>query len=195
MSKYSRQNGASLYVRNISDRVRYEDLKRLFGKHGRIVDITVPLDYYTRDPKGFAFIEFEDPRDAEDAMRYLDRYRLHNRELEIEFARGDRKTPSEMRTREKDVRFSGDNGGPPSNGGGRGGRGGHGGRGYDGDDNGGGYRERSKRSPKSRSRSRERGGRAGGGRAEKSYSRERSYSPPARQEKSSRSRSRGMPVV
>ncbi|CAF0745832.1 unnamed protein product [Didymodactylos carnosus] len=160
MSRYSRQAGASLYVRNISDRVRYEDLKRLFAKHGRIVDITVPLDYYTH------------PRDAEDAMRYLDRYRLHNRELEIEFARGDRKTPSEMRTREKE-------GGPP--GGGRGGRGG----GF-----GGGRGEYRRRSSRSRSRSR------GGGRREKSFSRDRSFSPrhESRQEKS-RSRSRKSEIM
>lgn len=35
---------------------------------------------------------FEDPRDAEDAMYNLDRTRFYGRELEIEFARGDRKS-------------------------------------------------------------------------------------------------------
>lgn len=30
----------------------YEDLKKIFGRYGRIVDITLPLDYYTRDAKG-----------------------------------------------------------------------------------------------------------------------------------------------
>ena len=34
---------------------------------------------------------FEDPRDAEDAMYNLDRSRFYGRELEVEFARGDRK--------------------------------------------------------------------------------------------------------
>ena len=36
--------------------------------------------------------KFEDPRDAEDAMYNLDRTRFYGRELEIEFARGDRKS-------------------------------------------------------------------------------------------------------
>lgn len=36
-------------------------------------------------------ITFEDPRDADDALYYLDRTRFYGRELEIEFARGDRK--------------------------------------------------------------------------------------------------------
>ena len=34
---------------------------------------------------------FEDSRDAEDALYHLDRTRFFGRELEIEFARGDRK--------------------------------------------------------------------------------------------------------
>jgi len=42
----------------------YEDLKKIFGKYGRIVDITLPLDYYTRDAKGYGFVEYEESRDA-----------------------------------------------------------------------------------------------------------------------------------
>ena len=36
--------------------------------------------------------KFEDPRDADDALYHLDRTRFYGRELEIEFARGDRKS-------------------------------------------------------------------------------------------------------
>lgn len=39
---------------------------------------------------------FEDARDAEDAMCKLDRVRFYGRELEVEFARGDRKSESEI---------------------------------------------------------------------------------------------------
>ena len=37
-------------------------------------------------------LTFEDPRDADDALYHLDRTRFFGRELEIEFARGDRKS-------------------------------------------------------------------------------------------------------
>ena len=37
-------------------------------------------------------ITFDDQKDAEDALYNLDRARLHGRELEVEFARGDRKS-------------------------------------------------------------------------------------------------------
>ena len=39
---------------------------------------------------------FEDVRDAEDALHYLDGTRLHGRELEIQYAEGDRKSKLEM---------------------------------------------------------------------------------------------------
>ncbi|CAF4304195.1 unnamed protein product, partial [Rotaria magnacalcarata] len=88
-SRHSRNLSASLYVRGLAERVRYDDLKKIFGRYGRIVDITLPLDYYTRDAKGFGFVEYEESRDAEEALHALDRYRLYGRELEVEFARGD----------------------------------------------------------------------------------------------------------
>ncbi|CAF3654195.1 unnamed protein product [Rotaria socialis] len=91
-SRHSRNLSASLYVRGLAERVRYDDLKKIFGRYGRIVDITLP------------FVEYEESRDAEEALHALDRYRLYGRELEVEFARGDRKTPSEMRAREKESR-------------------------------------------------------------------------------------------
>ena len=69
MSRY--RGSATLYLRNLSDRVRYEDLKRLFQKYGKLVDVTIPLDYYSRQPKGYCFIEYEDPRDAEKAQYHM----------------------------------------------------------------------------------------------------------------------------
>ena len=43
------------------------DLEDKFGKFGRIDKIWV-----ARQPPGFAFIDFEDDRDAEDAVKALD---------------------------------------------------------------------------------------------------------------------------
>ncbi|BFY98436.1 hypothetical protein BsWGS_01475 [Bradybaena similaris] len=101
MSRYSRPPNTSLYVRNVPDGSRPEDLRNLFGKYGPISDVYIPMDYYTRRPRGFAYVQFEDPRDADDALYYLDRTRFYGRELEIEFARGDRKSPGQMRGKER----------------------------------------------------------------------------------------------
>ncbi|EEC10621.1 splicing factor SC35, putative, partial [Ixodes scapularis] len=68
-------------------------------KYGPITDVYIPVDYYARRPRGFAYVQFEDLRDAEDAMYSLDWTRFYGRELEIEFAQGDRKTPRRSRSR------------------------------------------------------------------------------------------------
>ncbi|XP_023217182.1 serine/arginine-rich splicing factor 12-like [Centruroides vittatus] len=104
MSRYSRPPNSSLFVRNVPDGTRPEELRSLFAKYGPITDVYIPLDYYTRRTRGFAYIQFEDVRDAEDAIYALDRTRFFGRELEIEFAQGDRKTPSEMRNKERGPR-------------------------------------------------------------------------------------------
>ncbi|KAI0989229.1 hypothetical protein GJ496_004872 [Pomphorhynchus laevis] len=102
MSRYSRPRGTSLFVRNLSDHVRAEDLREMFGRFGRLKDVYLPPDYFTGKPRGFAY--FEEPRDADIALRELDRVRLFGRELEVDFARGDRKAPNEMRKRERGSR-------------------------------------------------------------------------------------------
>nr|KAF6380451.1 serine and arginine rich splicing factor 10 [Myotis myotis] len=43
---------------------------------------------------------FEDVRDAEDALHNLDRKWICGRQIEIQFAQGDRKTPNQMKAKE-----------------------------------------------------------------------------------------------
>lgn len=92
MSRYLRPPNTSLFVRNVADDTRSEDLRREFGRYGPIVDVYVPLDFYTRRPRGFAYVQFEDVRDAEDALHNLDRKCICGRQIEIQFAQGDRKS-------------------------------------------------------------------------------------------------------
>ncbi|XP_075058864.1 serine/arginine-rich splicing factor 12 isoform X2 [Mixophyes fleayi] len=114
MSRYSRPPNTSLFVRNVADgtrqsddqidpqlQLRPEDLRREFGRYGPIVDVYIPLDFYNRRPRGFAYIQFEDVRDAEDALYNLNRKWVCGRQIEIQFAQGDRKTPGQMKSKER----------------------------------------------------------------------------------------------
>ncbi|XP_062265818.1 serine/arginine-rich splicing factor 10-like [Platichthys flesus] len=101
MARHMRPPSTSLFVRNIGDESRPEDLRREFGRYGPIVDVYIPLDFYTRRPRGFAYIQFEDVRDAEDALHSLDRKWVGGRQIEIQFAQGDRKTPNQMKTKDR----------------------------------------------------------------------------------------------
>lgn len=51
-----------VYVGNLPEDIRAEEIGRIFDKHGRINDITVKLPR-TRGP-AFAFIEYSDPGSA-----------------------------------------------------------------------------------------------------------------------------------
>jgi len=37
---------------------RIDELKSIFGKYGVVSDVYIPLDYYTRRPRGFAYIQY-----------------------------------------------------------------------------------------------------------------------------------------
>ena len=67
-------------------------MRRIFSKYGPVKDIYIPLDYYTKEPRGFAYVQFDDIRDAEDALYYEQHVRVHGRELDVQYAEGDRKS-------------------------------------------------------------------------------------------------------
>lgn len=57
-----------LFVGNLPYHFRERDLSDYFGRCGRIRNITVGLNKTNNQSKGYAFVDFEDRRDAEDAF-------------------------------------------------------------------------------------------------------------------------------
>lgn len=37
---------------------RPEELKTLFSKYGEVLDVYMPMDYYTRRSRGFAYVQY-----------------------------------------------------------------------------------------------------------------------------------------
>lgn len=76
-----------VYVGNVSDRTDERDLDDIFYKYGRIRDIFVK-----RPDRGscFAFVEFDDPRDAKDAIYELDGVKCRGNRLRVEASRSRR---------------------------------------------------------------------------------------------------------
>ena len=35
-----------------------DDLRDLFARYGPIQDVYIPMDYYTREPRGFAYVQY-----------------------------------------------------------------------------------------------------------------------------------------
>lgn len=63
----------SLSIRNVANDTRSADGQDKFGHDGPTGDVYVPLDFHTCHPGGFAYVQFEDVHDAEDALHNLDR--------------------------------------------------------------------------------------------------------------------------
>ena len=56
-----------VYVGDLGSDANKQDLEDAFSYYGRLRNV-----WLARNPPGFAFVEFEDSRDAEDAVRALD---------------------------------------------------------------------------------------------------------------------------
>ena len=60
----------------------------MFSRYGKIRDIDLKTP---ARPPAFAFITFDDYRDAQDAVRYRDNYNFDGYRLRVEFSKGDRR--------------------------------------------------------------------------------------------------------
>ena len=72
-----------IYVGNLDTRATERDVEKEFGHYGRLREVWV-----ARTPPGFAFVEFEDGRDAADAVKHMDGRRILNQRIRCEPARG-----------------------------------------------------------------------------------------------------------
>ncbi|XP_039289125.1 RNA-binding protein 1 [Nilaparvata lugens] len=76
-----------VYVGNLGNNASKHELEDVFTKYGPLRNVWV-----ARNPPGFAFVEFEDPRDAEDAVRGLDGTRCCGTRIVVEMSTGRRRS-------------------------------------------------------------------------------------------------------
>ncbi|KAI3874630.1 hypothetical protein MKW98_013081, partial [Papaver atlanticum] len=81
------RSSRTLYVGNLPGDIREREVEDLFYKYGPIIDIDLKVP---PRPPGYAFVEFEDARDAEDAIRGRDGYSFDGHRLRVELAHGGR---------------------------------------------------------------------------------------------------------
>ncbi|KAL3364969.1 hypothetical protein AABB24_010229 [Solanum stoloniferum] len=107
MSRSSR----TIYVGNLPGDIREREVEDLFYKYGPIahIDLKIPPR-----PPGYAFVEFEEARDAEDAIRGRDGYDFDGHRLRVELAHGGRGNSS-SNDRYNSGNNSGHNGGGRNN--------------------------------------------------------------------------------
>jgi RNA recognition motif-containing protein len=93
------QGTVSIFIRNLSSSTREQDLRNAFEQFGNIRDVYIPRHYKSREPRGFAYIEFSTEKEAHDAIETMDGKTINGRQVTVTFALGKRKTPYEMRAK------------------------------------------------------------------------------------------------
>ena len=128
-------NNSRLFVGNLSFQTLERDLQDHFSAAGVVTNVNLMLDKFTGKSRGFAFVEFNTPEEANNAVEMFQGKELGGRALTVNIAR-----PREERPPGGGGGFRGGGGGG-SGGGYRGDRGpGGGGDGWRGDRGGGGWR-------------------------------------------------------
>ncbi|TYI11561.1 hypothetical protein ES332_A09G215200v1 [Gossypium tomentosum] len=77
----------TIYVGNLPSDIREWEVEDLFYKYGRILDIELKIP---PRPPCYCFVEFDNSRDAEDAIRGRDGYNFDGCRLRVELAHGGR---------------------------------------------------------------------------------------------------------
>ena len=113
----------NIFVGNLSYQTTQEDLHAAFAQYGNVERVNIVTDRDTGQPRGFAFVEMTEKRDAETAIAQLNGAEMNGRAINVNEAR---------------PKPAGGGGGGFGGGRGRGGSGGGGGRGGSGGGGGGG---------------------------------------------------------
>ncbi|XP_010556739.1 PREDICTED: serine/arginine-rich-splicing factor SR34 [Tarenaya hassleriana] len=91
----SSRSSRTVYVGNLPGDIREREVEDLFSKYGPVVQIDLKIP---PRPPGYAFVEFEDARDAEDAIHGRDGYDFDGHRLRVELAHGGRRSAMETRS-------------------------------------------------------------------------------------------------
>nr|F4JHI7.1 RecName: Full=Serine/arginine-rich splicing factor SR34B; Short=At-SR34B; Short=At-SRp34B; Short=AtSR34B; AltName: Full=SER/ARG-rich protein 34B [Arabidopsis thaliana] len=90
----SSRSSRTIYVGNLPGDIREREVEDLFSKYGPVVQIDLKIP---PRPPGYAFVEFEDARDADDAIYGRDGYDFDGHHLRVELAHGGRRSSHDAR--------------------------------------------------------------------------------------------------
>ena len=77
----------NIFVGNLSYQTTQEELHTAFSQYGGVERVNVVTDRDTGQPRGFAFVEMTERRDAETAISQLNGAEMNGRALNVNEAR------------------------------------------------------------------------------------------------------------
>jgi RNA recognition motif-containing protein len=77
----------SIYVGNLSHSATEDDLLQAFSRYGTVSKVSIVKDRETGRPRGFAFVEMADGKEAANAMKELNLAEIDGRSITVNEAR------------------------------------------------------------------------------------------------------------
>ena len=77
----------NIFVGNLSYQTTQEDLQQAFAQYGGVERVNIVTDRDCGQPRGFAFVEMTERRDAETAIAQLNGQEMNGRALNVNEAR------------------------------------------------------------------------------------------------------------
>ena len=81
------ETNSRLFVGNLSFQTQDRDLQDHFGAAGGVANVNLMLDKFTGKSRGFAFVEFNTPEEANRAVEMFNGKELDGRSLSVSIAR------------------------------------------------------------------------------------------------------------
>jgi RNA recognition motif-containing protein len=87
------QNGAlmNMYLGNLHYNVTEDELRDLFSEFGEVVSVNIVMDRYTKQSKGFGFVDMPNNSEADKAIKALNGNQLKGQSLKVSQAEPRRK--------------------------------------------------------------------------------------------------------
>ncbi|OAF66969.1 hypothetical protein A3Q56_05290 [Intoshia linei] len=76
-----------IYIGGLADHVNEKKVRQLCCPFGELLTVNIPIDYSTQKHRGFAFVEFELPDDADDAVDNLHNGEYFGRILKVNLSK------------------------------------------------------------------------------------------------------------
>ena len=89
----SSKRGKTVYVSNLRKDISEGYLSRKFSKFGEIESLEIVMDPFTRESRGFGFINYERNKGAEQAIAKMNKKEMKKRILTVELSRRGKARP------------------------------------------------------------------------------------------------------
>jgi transformer-2 protein len=89
-SKLIFKSGNVCYISNLSKRIKDEEIMERFSKYGKVVDVRVVRDPFTKDSRGFGFVTMESAKEAEEVIENLNKTEFDDKQISVEISKRSR---------------------------------------------------------------------------------------------------------